>query len=573
MNALFLKRWALLIGCLLFGPTGLLPAADATATLTLNATVLLPDGKPAVAAVIQARAYTNVGYENAEATTDADGHVTFTDPFLCGLRLHIRSADGRHQATVLVPEAEVRRYVSEPKPFRLKPAIPHEVFVVADSQPVEGAIARIGDSTFESSGVTDSDGTATLWCPDKVEVDRAVAWHPRLGVDGFHRDEPVGKGNPIRLSLRKPRGHTVRILDDAGDPVVGEVVRASVHVRGEGWLRAGQIETARAITDKNGEAVFDWFPAEGLKRIEAYFEDREWKLDKTSMEKVSNGLTVVHVRRRYPISGRVVVSDAAGDFTGAGLLLTGHAFGVTNNGDIPRARTGKNGEFTMLVPAGHGFVFGVTDRRWATDPWTGSILPVAGQPQAKVELAAYPATPLQVRVTRGASRQPVEEAWIHYAQRGRVEWTTPTGESRSGRAGVGSWMLTDHDGDARTGVGRGEVNVRLSAGDWREEKTINVSSAEPIQVEFHRAWIGDRIVSAQPTIDGSTYQPTESAVALAWTEREPIVDKIHEADNIIVKDGDVARSLIGDMALVSLIVQAYESTSHRNHVVIGMRAK
>ena len=156
----------------------------------------------------------------------------------------------------------------------------------------------------------------------------------------------------------------------------------------------------------------------------------------------------------------------------SGILVTGFGRGPTNHGDIPYARARRDGTFRLRVPSEHNYVLGIADLKWASDPWTGMILVKDSAKPAEITMKVYPATPLIVRVTRGPEREPVVNAWVDLKSMGTVNWTDKsTGVKISGTAGgVNTWLTTDADGVARAGVGKGEHVLRLSSGDWNEER-------------------------------------------------------------------------------------------------------
>ena len=69
---------------------------------------------------------------------------------------------------------------------------------------------------------------------------------------------------------------------------------------------------------------------------------------------------------------------------------------------------------------------------------------------------------------------------------------------------------------ARAGVGKGEHELRLSSGDWNEERTVQVTSEKPVEVEFHRSWNGKRRITGRLMLDGAPYTPSPTLVARAW---------------------------------------------------------
>jgi hypothetical protein len=199
-----------------------------------------------------------------------------------------------------------------------------------------------------------------------------------------------------------------------------------------------------------------------------------------------------------------------------GILVTGFGFGPKNNGDIPSARAHKDGTFQLRVPSDHGYALGIEDLEWASDPWTGLILASDSARPAEIAIKVYRATPLTVRVTRGADREPVANAFLELRTIAVFHWTDRSGKDRSAMGGASTWLKTDSSGMARAGVGRGNQRLRLSDGDWTEERTIEVTSEKPLEVAFHRAWTGRQQIAGRLTKDGDHYAPSGALVARAW---------------------------------------------------------
>src|SRR5262249_48476237 len=182
-------------------------------------------------------------------------------------------------------------------------------------------------------------------------------------------------------------------------------------------------------------------------------------------------------------------------------LITGFGFGPGNQGDIPYARARADGSFTLRVPSYHGYILGIVDLEWASKTWTGLILGKDTSKPADLTISVYRATPLTVRVTRGKQRVPVADAWAEGGSLGEVQWVEPDGKTQTGNAGTHCWLRTDDHGVARAGAGRGSFRVRVSTGQWDEERNIVVSSDKPVEVEFHRPWEGDRRVTGRLLVD------------------------------------------------------------------------
>jgi hypothetical protein len=250
-----------------------------------------------------------------------------------------------------------------------------------------------------------------------------------------------------------------------------------------------------------------------------------WKPDKLDLDKVKNGVTTKKLRRKHPVSGRLLVPEGVNT---TGILITGCGFGTGDNVDLAVSRAATDGSFTLLLPAGHSYVIGVQDTKWAADPWTGDVRTEVPANQVQVELKLYPATPLAVRVTRGSEHEPVADTYVSLHTERRFKYTNDEGVRGDARGSIGDWLLTDANGYARTGVCRGEQKISLSAGEWTEERTIEVASADPVEVEFYRPWIGQRKLVGRLVDGGKSFTPSNEAKMLAWTERSPRMPLQHE---------------------------------------------
>jgi hypothetical protein len=254
-----------------------------------------------------------------------------------------------------------------------------------------------------------------------------------------------------------------------------------------------------------------------LQHVEVRPNGPGWKFDSTDGRRLSERLVTVRARREVPVAGRLVMPKGASP---EGILITGFGFGPGTSGDIPYARARADGSFTLRVPSHHGYVLGVVDLEWASNIWSGLILGEDTSKSADLTISVYRAAPLTVRVTRGARRVPVADAWVEVGSLGEVKWVDPSGKTRTGTAGTCSWLRTDDQGVARAGAGRGPFKVRLSAGHWKEERTIAVSSGKPVEVAFHRPWEGERRLTGRLLVDGKPFEPSRALVAAAWEPRD-----------------------------------------------------
>ena len=66
---------------------------------------------------------------------------------------------------------------------------------------------------------------------------------------------------------------------------------------------------------------------------------------------------------------------------------------------------------------------------------------------------------------------------------------------------------------------------------------------------------------------------THHLVLAVGKELVETIDEVHEATNLLIAYGNVARSLIADVYVVALLHQTTDGSSHRDDIVVGMRSK
>jgi hypothetical protein len=504
--------------------------------VTLRVAVVMPDGSPAAGAIVES--WGGLVDPDVVATADETGRTEMRGVFGSTVKIQARSPGGAHQAVRIVAASAVRALETGPIELTLLPAACHEVTVLSCGQPVEGAHLAASGPGFRVRGVTDKDGKCRIHMPAGQTLRELFAWHPELGVTR-KRDWESGIPEPATsLTLPEPVPYTIRVVDPDGQPVSDQKI---------GTALTRYLDAARKQTNEDGQVVLPWVPRETPRFVGVDLVSSSWKIDDVDSEPEER-ITTVHLRRRTPVEGRVVMPEGA---PSEGLLITGFGFGPGNRGDIPCARVRKDGTFTINVASAHGYILGVADREWASNLWSGVILGSDSDEPRLVELEAYPATSLKVKVTRGENRQPIRDAWVEVSRRGSVGFLDRSGNPRQGRGSVREWLRTDAHGIARTGVGRGEVEVRLSSGAWEEVTQVAAKPDEPVEVEFHRNWLGKRRVTARMTLDGAAYQPSPDLDAFAWTERSPEIDVIHKPE--LRESGEMELSFDQEAAAILVI--------------------
>ena len=311
---------ALLLTCLVlswtlaspFALAGDPPAAGAALTqskverVTVTGAVHMPDGRPAVGATVKSNSRSEA--PATIARTDGAGRFQLQGVFGDGVRLHVSSADGNHQATLMVPALAVRTAVRSPLEVTLAPALTHQVIVLSAEHPVEGAQVAGSGTYFQVQGVTGQDGIVQLRHPAGEPLEHVSAWHPELGASGLRDLEDRLPKGETQLSLLPPGPHTIHVLDEDGKAIGGLELALNVRTEDSDWIIVQDIDAAHVRTDAQGTAVVPWFPRDKLKFVEVELMSSEWKNDETDRGQITAGITTVHARRGKDVEGRLIMS-------------------------------------------------------------------------------------------------------------------------------------------------------------------------------------------------------------------------------------------------------------------------
>jgi hypothetical protein len=485
------------------------PSLD-TDKLTLTGTVQLADGKPAAGAVIEL-----LGLEPQQTIASDAGEFHLTGGFEGGIPICARTPDGSQQVIFTLSPLEVRTTVRSPQTINLVPAQASTVQVTLNGVPVPDAQIAMSGAEFVSTASTDSGGQAKLRFPANAMILGVAAWHPTLGVCGVTARGGGPAQESYQLELLPPAPHEVRVVDENGQPIAGLEFGVDVATGDFSFIHTAPIADARVRTDADGIAKFAWAPRDNLRYVNALFWSKDFKADRIDANRIKEGITTMRLRRKQPVNGRLVVPAGVDP---ANILITGWGVGAASL-DIPYARVRRDGTFTLRVAPGHGYVVGVLDTQWAAEPWVGEMKTDTAAPTSSIEMKLYPAAPVKVRVSRGADRMPVEGAFLHLGTERPFTFTSDSGEKNNAIGTIGWWAKTDHDGIVRGAAGIGGFKVRFSSGDWTDERVIDVKSADPIAVDFHRAWLGKRRFVGSWIDQGQQSVPSPEAKLLAWTAR------------------------------------------------------
>jgi hypothetical protein len=402
-----------------------------------------------------------------------------------------------------------------------------DVRVTFENKSVEGASVVAIDGESHIQALTDHDGKAQLRLSADGKVNGIVALDPQRGVGGrWSRARklsvPLGAVVPISLEPAKP--HTFRVVDTEGKPVrLVPLVVSAYRTWTSGWVPPGAFEAAHLHTDARGEAVAAWLPRD-LSQVEVETFDDRWAVAEVDSAKTAQGITRVKVCRLRAVEGRL---SMPGDASPEGLLIAGLGSTTTSLVHETSARVRRDGKFTVYLADGYGYWLGVIDSQWASDPWIGDV-------DDPIQLVAYSAPALTVRVTRGPKHEPVAGASLAIAgTQDAVLWEQARSQTRLGSNGPFAQLYTDRDGRARIAVCKGLHAIWMEAGDWQENQTLEVAAGKPAAVEFYRPWADKRTITGRLLVKGNPHASGPATRVRAWNVKNPEV----AAEGVLERDG------------------------------------
>ncbi|MCL2306406.1 MAG: carboxypeptidase-like regulatory domain-containing protein [Planctomycetaceae bacterium] len=266
--------------------------AATPAQQVVSGVVLNSSGQPAVNAVVR---HDNLAEDPVE--TGERGQFTISLKELDSWTiLWAFSADGTELGKTLTKLEEGNPTIPT-FTIRMTPEVRTITGTVLDSdgKPVENALVG-GDGDgwgFPGLCTTETDGTFRFLWEKKVPLLRVYAVKGNVGfnvIGTAEQDEPqitppeqISDG-PFTITLQRPQTARVRVTDTDGKPLAGCTVFASQfrketpeseeneedpRLKNEQRFYTHYCPSVfRTKTDENGDATFDWIPAEGFTRID-----------------------------------------------------------------------------------------------------------------------------------------------------------------------------------------------------------------------------------------------------------------------------------------------------------------
>lgn len=512
---------------LLDGPT--LRGEGEDRSMLLRGRVLDPNGKPAQG--FEVVAICNKGRIGRDVLpVKADGSrfeiwVPVGGSKWSYLEVAATANDGRSRAFEGIARREFRQAAIEGIDLRLTPTQRVvEVTVKHAGAPVANAHVNAQLSgNLLLQGKTDVNGHTTFRLGAGDKLRQFTAWTDDFRIGGFSfgrkpRRDPLG--SEFTIDLDDCRDQTIRLLDaDERKPVAGISFELIVGTGQPNYNFAAVPATfphCRMTTNEQGEATFRWFP--DWKTHGAYLEiiDPRWAkaVRNDEIETGDDGALVMTLKRR--VSRKPFVGKVTSDrFDVGGLLVEIKSFQGEEEGhsDHIYVFTDEEGNFTANCIPGATYTVCVNDGQLQSNMIDLIPYELDTGKSNVAKLKVSEGNPIEIRVTSGASREPMTNQWVYVRQVHRFTWIED-GEKRNGSGARDYPVYTDDHGIARARAPAGsELRITIYAGEWRsDDRTVKVKEDGLTIVEFHRK------IDKEREVNGRLRAPTSLDADLAGAE-------------------------------------------------------
>jgi beta-lactamase regulating signal transducer with metallopeptidase domain len=461
-------------------------AVAAPGVWSVDGTVVDEEGRRVASALV--RAIVDDGAEDGTKTA-ADGSFALAlggrHPYIMGVVAEVD--DG---ARIGLVRFENARELGATDPVRLilKPIRPVRVRVNDGARlPVAGAVVEAIDPSFQTHATTGADGTATLRVPADAKVRWVIGLKAGAGFDYFenYRIKPAADFPPLpaELSLTLDGAQTARVnaVDSTGKPVPGvEIGLTGVTSIGKvSYAHLRRSTAAKAMTDHEGIATFDWLPTVGAGvfhfRIATYTDRNYTSQDQPYFRRDGPSKLTAHVLRDTRLLGSVRFADGR---PAGGLLIKAEG-GPRSGTSIKRAaRTIADGSYVLDVPSETSYIVSVADEHWAA-PSLSNVFVREGRAQVSLDFALTKGVLLHGQVSEAPDHRPAAGAKVLLTEQGG-----PVSKDLR-RGGLGNAELTrnltaDANGRYHFRVGPGRFLLRSLDGGGTEPLMFEVKNEAEI---------------------------------------------------------------------------------------------
>lgn len=518
--------------CVLVLETSPRVPADDSSSAVIHGVAVDQTGAPVAGASVSVPAVAFQARPEPVATA-ADGSFTLTlnAPAVQYLTLLAKTPDGARQGLVEFHESDAFTVDTR---IVLKPSRRIEVRVQdADGAAVPGAqVGVIAHYQPVAAGATGPDGTAALHIPADAEVDWVFAFQPAAGFDYFenyHAFPTWGRPVPpesITLTLRGTRTVEVKVVDGAKQPVSGVTVMPwSIQTPGKlSYINLSGEQLTSARTDATGIAHFDFIPAEIQNGVTflTHHEDYHCPTSPNLLPEDRDKQLVAAVYRNGRVSGRVTHADGT---PAAGILLQGEGRGATNHYFRGRARTDRDGRYSLSVYPDQTYILAVIDGQLAAESHVGFHV-AEGQQLEGLDFVLGPGVVIRGQATVGPDSKPAVGETVTLIQ----QTSANDNNAASGSVDLVRWAKTDDAGQYEIRVGPGSYRLKLPNTEQYETLSIAADTLEPIVRDFHAPR------KARGELRGTVVDPAGRPLVNAEVYGESIASAGHAGFNTVTRE-------------------------------------
>jgi beta-lactamase regulating signal transducer with metallopeptidase domain len=489
------------------------PQAVGTPTVwSVEGTVVDERGQPVAGAIVRAVPEDVVVNE---PKTGPDGRFILP---LEGRRLYIWGvvAETEGAAGIGLVRFEDGRGLSESDPVRVMLKASRAVTVRvndAAGSAVAGAAVEAIESSFRTHATTGPAGTATLRVAADAKVTLVIGLKGGFGFDYFENYSTFPAADypplPANVTLILDGAETVRVnaVDSARQPVSGvEIGLGPFSKIGKvSYVNVGPNAAARATTDREGFASFDWLPKTAKDALRFHVANYQNYSSRDLLYYQRGGPTQLTARvlRDTRLSGTVRFPDG---LPAGGVLI--EAEGGTRSGRRIQvaARTQADGSYVLDAPSESAYIVAFVDKTWAA-PSISNVIVREGRPQGGLDLTLTKGTLLHGQLTEPPDHRPVAGATVYLSEEG----------GPLPRELRGSELRTTQIDRVSNADANGRYQFRIGPGRF-SLRSPNAGGTEPLSVEVK----SEAEVVRDLTLKGPARQTYVSGVVI---EKTPTGDR------------------------------------------------
>jgi len=502
-------------------PVDWLSGSGETLVIHVNGVAIDESGNKVANAQIKCEKKSRFGTGPLQVQTSDEGGFRINVPCKESwwtIRISGESSDGSHFGRITIGGRELRSIASNGLELTL---LKREggaesrsvgVKVVDENGPVAGAsVKAVIQSGDEVVAIADINGLARIPLLNSDKLFQLTAWKEEKRIGGFQitrQPAPDPTLNEYTVELNRSRPTKVRLVDEKGQPVPDVRFELNVSIGAPNYNFLGSTDYTTMTTDKNGEAMVNWFPDWADANYDMNLKTSHWLVRDSNRKPIQNNEIEIVLKKsredeRQTVQGRVDFPDGSP----AGLQVLVHSFQgeVEHRSDHLTAFTDLQGNFFVDVLPDATYCYYIDDSQWVSETKDAILFDSTTGKVASPVLKVVKSEEVQVVVTQGPDRQPLPNQPVTLRSVHEYSWNED-GRQQKGSAGRSWNVITDASGSATTFATRGTLLASVYSPDWQAEETIEVVEGKTCQVRLHRPF------ASAITLAGKLSGPADSVL-------------------------------------------------------------